>query len=30
MVDLVVKPADFEADAVWCLQGNLYPEGEDR
>ena len=30
MVDLVVKPAEFDGDAVWCLQGNLYPEDDDR
>ncbi|MAG34106.1 MAG: hypothetical protein CL908_24770 [Deltaproteobacteria bacterium] len=29
MVDLVEKPAEFDAEAVWCLQGNLYVEGED-
>jgi hypothetical protein len=24
MTDLVVKPEGFGADAVWCLEGNLY------
>ncbi len=28
MVDLTVKPEEFEGDAVWCLEGNIFfPDG---
>lgn len=28
MKDLVLKPQTWEDDAVWCLEGNLFPVDE--